>query len=114
MNIKTLCEKIELQPYIKERVLAYAEHADFETIDEMQKGYYTFADMYDTLRATGGNHRSSLHNGRLPPSSQSGLVPTCRQGQKRLRATISTSSFAGLCVDVVAKVANKSVHLALV
>ena len=49
MNIQTLCDKIELQPYIKERVLAFAQTADFAKIDELQKGYYTFETMYETL-----------------------------------------------------------------
>lgn len=39
MNISTLCDKIELQPQIEERVLSFIEDFDFRTVDELQKGY---------------------------------------------------------------------------
>lgn len=52
MNIATLCDKIELQPYIKERVLLFAEEFDFEAVDELQKGYLIYEDMKDALNCT--------------------------------------------------------------
>ena len=34
MNISTLCNKIELQSPVKEKVFAFAEGFDFQKIDE--------------------------------------------------------------------------------
>ena len=39
MNIATLCDKINLQPQIKQSVLSFVEKQDFKKIDEM---LYTF------------------------------------------------------------------------
>lgn len=45
MNIATLCDKIELQPDIKNRVLSFVENFDFQKIDKYQKGYYEYKKM---------------------------------------------------------------------
>ena len=52
MNIYTLCDKIELQPYIKKRVLLFIEDFDFCTVDELQKGYFIYKNMKETLNQT--------------------------------------------------------------
>lgn len=52
MNISTLCDKIELQPQIEERVLSFIEDFDFRTVDELQKGYFVYENMKETLTQT--------------------------------------------------------------
>lgn len=52
MNISTLCDKIELQPQIEERVLSFIEDFDFRTVDELQKGYFIYENMKETLTQT--------------------------------------------------------------
>lgn len=52
MNISMLCDQIELQPYIKERVLSFIEDFDFCTVDELQKGYFIYKNMKETLIQT--------------------------------------------------------------
>ena len=42
MNIATLCDKIELQPQIKQSVLSFVENQDFQKIDEVQKDYFIY------------------------------------------------------------------------
>ena len=48
MNIVTLCDKIELQPYMKSRVLSFIEDFDFQIIDELQKEYFVYNNMKET------------------------------------------------------------------
>lgn len=48
MDISTLCDKIELQPYIKKRVLSFVEEFDFRIVDELQKGYFIYNNMKET------------------------------------------------------------------
>ena len=52
MNINTLCNKIELQPSVKERVLSFIDEFDFATVDEIQKGYFTYSNMKEALGKT--------------------------------------------------------------
>ena len=52
MDINTLCNKIELQPLVKERVLSFIDEFDFETVDEIQKGYFTYSNMKEALGKT--------------------------------------------------------------
>lgn len=49
MNITTLCDKIELQSCVKEKVLSFTENFDFQKIDELQKNYFSFANMKTAL-----------------------------------------------------------------
>lgn len=49
MNISTLCDKIELQSPVKEKVFAFAEGFDFQKIDELQKDYFSYANMKTAL-----------------------------------------------------------------
>ena len=49
MNISTLCDKIELQSPVKEKVFAFAEGFDFQKIDELQKEYFSYANMKTAL-----------------------------------------------------------------
>ena len=52
MNISTLCDKIELQPYVKKRVLSFVEDFDFRSVDELQKGYLIYKNMNEALTQT--------------------------------------------------------------
>lgn len=52
MDINTLCNKIELQPLVKERVLSFIDEFDFQTVDEIQKGYFTYSNMKEALGKT--------------------------------------------------------------
>ena len=52
MEILTLCNKIELQAEIKNRVLAFAENFDFQTVNEQQKGYLVYESMAEALALT--------------------------------------------------------------
>lgn len=45
MNISTLCDKIELQSYIRNRVLSFVENIDFQIIDKYQNDYYEYKKM---------------------------------------------------------------------
>ena len=49
MNITTLCDKIELQSCVKEKVSSFTENFDFQKIDELQKNYFSFANMKTAL-----------------------------------------------------------------
>ena len=37
MNLETLCDKIELQSCVKEKVLSFTENFDFQKIDEFKR-----------------------------------------------------------------------------
>ena len=50
MNISTLCDKIELQPYVKKCVLSFVENFDFQMIDKYQMNYYIYNKMKDARR----------------------------------------------------------------
>lgn len=52
MNISTLCDKIELQPQIKKRVLSFTEDFDFGIVDNQQRGYFVYQNMNDALTKT--------------------------------------------------------------
>lgn len=52
MNLSTLCAKIELQPSVKRRVLAFAESFDFQTIHALQQGYLIYENMREALTRT--------------------------------------------------------------
>ena len=52
MDISTLCNKIELQPNITKQVLLFIENFDFHAIDELQKGYFVYNNMQETLTQT--------------------------------------------------------------
>ena len=52
MNIATLCDKIELQPQIKQSVLSFVENQDFQKIDEVQKDYFVYDKMKEVLNST--------------------------------------------------------------
>lgn len=52
MNIVALCDKIELQPYVKKRVLSFIEDFDFRTVDELQKDYLIYKNMNEALART--------------------------------------------------------------
>ena len=52
MNLSTLCDKIELQPDIRKRVLSYVENYDFRLADEKQKGYFIYQNMKEALSQT--------------------------------------------------------------
>ena len=52
MNIATLCDKIELQPQIKQSVLSFVENQDFQKIDEVQKDYFIYDKMKEALNKT--------------------------------------------------------------
>lgn len=52
MNIATLCDKIELQPQIKQSVLSFVENQDFQKIDEVQKDYFVYDKMKEALNKT--------------------------------------------------------------
>ena len=45
MNISALCDKIELQPCVKKRVLSFVENFDFQMVDKFQKDYYEYNKM---------------------------------------------------------------------
>lgn len=42
MNISTLCDKIELQPQVKERVLSFIRDFDFEVVDLQLNEYLVY------------------------------------------------------------------------
>lgn len=52
MNIATLCDKINLQPQIKQSVLSFVEKQDFKKIDEVQKDYFFYEKMKEALNKT--------------------------------------------------------------
>lgn len=52
MNISTLCDKLELQPHIKMRVLSFVDNFDFKRVDELQRNYYIFENMKEALAQT--------------------------------------------------------------
>lgn len=52
MDITTLCEKIDLQPQIKNQVLSFIKEFDFETVDKQQKGYLVYENMKEALAKT--------------------------------------------------------------
>ena len=52
MNIDTLCEKIELQPQIRNSVLTFIEDFDFQSVDKQQKGYLIYRNMNEALTQT--------------------------------------------------------------
>lgn len=52
MDITTLCEKIDLQPQIKNQVLSFVKEFDFETVDKQQKGYLVYENMKEALAKT--------------------------------------------------------------
>lgn len=52
MNISTLCDKIELQCQMKNRVLSFVEDFDFRTVDKHQKGYLIYENMNEALTQT--------------------------------------------------------------
>ena len=52
MNIYTLCDKIELQSPIRKSVLTFMENFDFQKINELQKGYFNYKSMQETLTET--------------------------------------------------------------
>lgn len=52
MNIATLCDKINLQPQIKQSVLSFVENQDFQKIDELQKDYFVYDNMKEALNKT--------------------------------------------------------------
>lgn len=52
MNISTLCDKIELQPQIKKRVLSFIADFDFGIVDNQQRGYFVYQNMNDALTKT--------------------------------------------------------------
>lgn len=47
MDIATLCDKIELQPCMKSRVLLFTEDFNFQIVDELQKEYFVYKNMND-------------------------------------------------------------------
>lgn len=51
-NLATLCEKIELQPEIKNRVLSFAENYDFKTVDDYQTDYFIYENMNEARIST--------------------------------------------------------------
>ena len=52
MNIDILCKKIELQPQIRNSVLAFMEDFDFQSVDKCQKGYLIYGNMNAALTQT--------------------------------------------------------------
>ncbi len=52
MNISTLCDKIELQPCVKNRVISFIEDFDFRVVDELQKSYLIYQNMNEALAQT--------------------------------------------------------------
>ena len=42
MNIPTICDKIDLQIDIRNRVLSFVDDFDFQSVDESQKGYFIY------------------------------------------------------------------------
>ena len=52
MDIFTLCEKIELQEFIKNQVLSFMDAYDFQTVDILQKDYFIYVNMADALEKT--------------------------------------------------------------
>ncbi len=52
MDIYTLCERIELQPLIKNRVFAFAEKYHFQEVDKYQKEYLSYKNMERALAQT--------------------------------------------------------------
>ena len=50
MNISTLCDKIELQSYIRNRVLSFVENIDFQIIDKYQNDYYEYKKMKESSK----------------------------------------------------------------
>lgn len=49
MNIEILCERIELQPEIRNSVLSFIEEFDFQSVDKHQKGYLIYRNMNEAL-----------------------------------------------------------------
>ena len=49
MDIYTLCDKIQLQPAMKQKVLEAYNNIDFKTIDTLQKGYFIYENMKENL-----------------------------------------------------------------
>lgn len=52
MDLHTLCNKIELQPEIENRVLKFAENFNFTMVDTLQKDYLIYENMNDALAKT--------------------------------------------------------------
>lgn len=52
MNIHTLCDKIELQPQIRNCVLSFIENFNFRTVDKQQRGYLIYKNMNEALTQT--------------------------------------------------------------
>lgn len=49
MNISTLCNQIELQPEIKDRVLAFAQNFDFGTVEKLLRDFLVYEKMDKAL-----------------------------------------------------------------
>ncbi len=49
MNIPTLCERINLQPSVKARVLAFSDEFDFASVDHLLTGFRCYEKMPETL-----------------------------------------------------------------
>lgn len=52
MDIMTLCDKIDLQFQIRNRVILFIENFDFGTVDKQQKGYFIYENMNEALART--------------------------------------------------------------
>lgn len=52
MTICALCDKIGLQPQMKDGVLSFIENFDFNTVDHLQSGYFVFEKMRESLLQT--------------------------------------------------------------
>lgn len=49
MDIASLCKKIELQPELSEKVLAFADHFDFQSVAVQLQGFLTYETMQQSL-----------------------------------------------------------------
>ena len=52
MNINKLCDKINLQPQIKIKVLDFINNFDYQKVEEYQKEYFIYQNMKDALDKT--------------------------------------------------------------
>ena len=52
MDIIALCEKIDLQPLVKDRVDSFIKDFDFKTVDTYQAGYLVYENMKESLAKT--------------------------------------------------------------
>ena len=52
MNINKLCDKINLQPQIKIKVLDFINNFDYQKVEEYQKEYFIYKNMKDALDKT--------------------------------------------------------------